>query len=184
MGVVPARGVVVLEGTAPGPEGERSILVGDQGIRRIVLAAVGDGTQVTVEMDEARAVRAEALGASAVLVDLVVEGRGGEADLPSPDQLRAWVEGVSLVRQAGGPPRDRKLVVLDPGHGGFDHGADRRAGNEACTFGGRAEENFGGTVLGDSFIRNGTFDQRNLNEIAGAQANGFFDGIGDVGGFG
>ena len=30
---------------------------------------------------------------------------------------------MSLVRAAGGPPKERTVVVVDAGHGGFDHGA-------------------------------------------------------------
>jgi N-acetylmuramoyl-L-alanine amidase len=43
--------------------------------------------------------------------------------LPTPAQIEAWLDGVSLVRAAGGVGRERKLIVVDAGHGGFDHGA-------------------------------------------------------------
>jgi N-acetylmuramoyl-L-alanine amidase len=59
----------------------------------------------------------------ALLIDLGADGEAPDPELPSADQLLAWVDGVSLVRAAGGPPKERTLVVVDAGHGGFDHGA-------------------------------------------------------------
>ena len=43
--------------------------------------------------------------------------------LPTAQHIEAWLMGVSLSRMASKAPRDRKLIVVDAGHGGFDHGA-------------------------------------------------------------
>ena len=123
IGAVPGRAVIALGGVGPGPEGARTIPVREQGVEDVRIEAIGADLQVTVEVDEARMARAWRLNEHAVLVDLIEEGRGGDPTLPTEAMLRAWVEGASLVRASGGRPRGRRLVVLDAGHGGFDHGA-------------------------------------------------------------
>ena len=57
-----------------------------------------------------------------MVVDLIHSGRKEDSSLPSLVQLRTWVEGVHLVQER---PKvaSQKIVVLDPGHGGWDHGA-------------------------------------------------------------
>jgi N-acetylmuramoyl-L-alanine amidase len=123
VGASPARGVVLMARTGPGEGGDRVVPVNEGGLQRLRLTAVGDALQLSVDLDQARAIRVEALGPSAVLVDLLVDGAEPDLTLPSAPDLQQWVEGVSLVRAAGGPPTDRHRVMLDPGHGGWDHGA-------------------------------------------------------------
>jgi len=123
MGTVPARAIVVLDGTALGEDGARTVPFNEHGVRRLILAKVGTAVQVTVELDSAREVRAAPLGDGAVLVDIQKAGTTPSSDLPNAAHLQAWIDGVSLVRVAGAEPADRKLVVVDAGHGGFDSGA-------------------------------------------------------------
>jgi len=121
--IAPARATLILPGTTLGPEVGENIPIKERGIIRLTLSDLGQALQFNVEMQAARMLRARAIGKSAILVDLTEPGRGLDSNLPSEERLDAWLRGVSLVRAAGGPPRDRKLVVVDPGHGGRDHGA-------------------------------------------------------------
>jgi N-acetylmuramoyl-L-alanine amidase len=121
--IAPPRATLILPDTTLGPEVGTDIPVEDRGIRRCTITDIGGQLQFTVEMDEPRVLRARALGERAVLVDLRIPGRRGDPSLPTPEQLEAWLGGVSLERAAGTRNRRHKLVVVDPGHGGFDHGA-------------------------------------------------------------
>jgi N-acetylmuramoyl-L-alanine amidase len=121
--IAPARATLMLPGVTRGPEVGTNIPIKAKGVERLTLADLGGTLQFNVEMSGPRMLRARAIGKSAVLVDLTEPGRGLDPLLPSAERLDAWLRGVSLVRAAGGPPRSRKLVVVDPGHGGHDHGA-------------------------------------------------------------
>ena len=123
MGAVPARAVLILGATGPGKDGSRVVPVGEGGLQRLSVSPTGDDLQLTIDLDAARVLRVENLSSAAFIMDVRVEGAPADPALPEPDQLRSWLDGVSLVRAAGGPPRDRPLVVVDAGHGGFDHGA-------------------------------------------------------------
>lgn len=136
IGPIAARGVTMLPGVRLAPELPVEIPVEADGLRRLLVAAVGDGVQVTAELDEARLIRAERIDPRGILVDLQVEeaaaGEGSGAaqaplasasPLPTREQLVAFVQGVDLVRAAGGRPKDRRVIVVDAGHGGWDHGA-------------------------------------------------------------
>jgi len=114
---------LVLQGLDAGPDGDRTIPVDDGGVQELRIQSIGDDVQLTVQLDTARLVRAEPLGEGAVLLELRVDGADEDPDLPTGEQLRDWLDGVSLVRAAGGAPASRTLVVVDAGHGGFDHGA-------------------------------------------------------------
>ncbi len=123
MGAAPARGIVVLQGTTLGGAVAHTIPVEEHGILRLLVADTAAGAQVTAEMEGARGVRATPLGKNAVLVDLIEEGHPEDPGLPTAQQLQAWVEGTALVPADAAPPRTRRLIVVDAGHGGFDHGA-------------------------------------------------------------
>ncbi len=120
----PAHILIQLGGVGPGPEGDRTIPVDDAGIGALRLVTVGDDLDLIVELGEERALSTRFVGRSAVLVDLIEQGRGEDPALPSPAQLEAWLDGVGLSRPvANSRPRSRRLVVVDAGHGGWDHGA-------------------------------------------------------------
>jgi len=121
--IAPARATLILPGTTRGPDVGTNIPIQAQGIQRLTLTDLGEALQFNVEMSGPRMLRARVIGKSAVLVDLTEPGRGVDPDLPSEERLDAWLRGVSLIRAAGGPPRNRRLVIVDPGHGGRDHGA-------------------------------------------------------------
>ena len=116
-----ARGIVLLgDVNAGGIEG-RSINAG--GLVDMSVTAVNGEAQITVTMNAPRLVRAVSLTPGVVLVDLIEEGRGEDPSLPTAEQLRAWLEGVSFAPQQATTPRGYTLVVVDAGHGGWDHGA-------------------------------------------------------------
>ncbi len=116
-----ARGIVLLGDVKPvGLEG-RSI--NEDGLVDLAITSVNNEAQITVTMQSARVVRAVSISPGVVLVDLIEEGRGEDPSLPTVEQLRAWLEGVSLAPQQVTTPRGYKLVVVDAGHGGWDHGA-------------------------------------------------------------
>ena len=99
------------------------IPIGKAGIKQIQIVQVGDGLQFTIELDDARSLTASKIGDSAILLDLLpIDGKPDET-LPTAEHIEAWLSGVSLSRMASQTPRDRKLIIVDPGHGGFDHGA-------------------------------------------------------------
>ena len=126
MGERPARGVVLFVGGELGPEGERRIPVGEKGLVALRIERVAGGVQVSAELSGPRRVVAVPIGDDAVYIDLIEEGRGEDPSLPSPAQLQQWVEGAlvgpSRPRLQAATPA-RRLVVVDPGHGGVDHGA-------------------------------------------------------------
>jgi N-acetylmuramoyl-L-alanine amidase len=119
----PARATLHLPGVKRGKTVQSRIPVGEAGIQQIQLVEVGDGVQFTIELDEAREIQAQAIGKTGVLVDLLPLNGKLDPGLPSAEHIEAWLSGVSLGRVAGGKPRGRKLIVVDAGHGGFDHGA-------------------------------------------------------------
>lgn len=123
VGEAPARATLVLGGLAPGDQDGRKIPVDAAGVRHIKVVALGDGTQITAALGAPMRVRARQIRGGSVILDLVGQGSEPDGTLPSEDQLAQWREGLSLVRQGVAPDRAAKLVVIDPGHGGFDHGA-------------------------------------------------------------
>lgn len=119
----PARATIHLPGVQRGEAVQERIPIGDKGIREIQIVEVGDGVQFTIELEKARSVHAQEVGDSAVLIDLLTEDGSEDETLPTAEHIDAWLKGVSLSRMAGVPPRERRLVVVDAGHGGYDHGA-------------------------------------------------------------
>jgi N-acetylmuramoyl-L-alanine amidase len=118
----PARATLHLPGVTRGNSVQERIPIGEAGIQQIQVVEVGDGLQFTIELDEARTVHAREIGQSAILIDLLPTEGGPDETLPTAEHIEAWLSGVSLSRMAGSP-RSRKLVIVDAGHGGFDHGA-------------------------------------------------------------
>ncbi len=120
----PAHAQVLLEGVGVGADGDREIAVVDPAISGLTLRARGDDAEVVVGLLAERAVTTRQLGPTAVLIDLREEGRGEDPSLPSAEQLAAWLDATGLGRAAPKPrPRGSRLVVVDAGHGGWDHGA-------------------------------------------------------------
>jgi N-acetylmuramoyl-L-alanine amidase len=122
VGAVPARGVVSLPGCVLDASGARTIDVSENGVLALEITAT-DPVTLVVHLEEQRTPVVTRLRDVALLIDLGTDGEAPDPELPSADQLLAWVDGVSLVRAAGGPPKERTVVVVDAGHGGFDHGA-------------------------------------------------------------
>jgi len=141
LGAIAARGITWLGGVELDADLPVEVPVHTDGVRRVLLAVVGAGVQVTVELDQARLVRAEQIDPRAVIVDLLTSADSGSTtdgsktgegsappsavsdELPTRAQLLAVVQGVDLLRAAGGARKTRPVVVLDAGHGGWDHGA-------------------------------------------------------------
>jgi N-acetylmuramoyl-L-alanine amidase len=89
----------------------------------VTLAEVSGSLKVSIEFDEARALDLTSLADHAILADLRVAGAAADPSLPQAEMLASWVAGVSLQRRSQGTVRPRRLVVVDPGHGGRDSGA-------------------------------------------------------------
>jgi len=102
---------------------QKRIPIGEAGIQQLQVVEVGDGIQFTIELDAARTVQAQSIGKTGILIDLLPANGKPDEGLPTADHIEAWLSGVSLARVGGDAPRDRKLIVVDAGHGGFDHGA-------------------------------------------------------------
>jgi N-acetylmuramoyl-L-alanine amidase len=116
-----ARAIVLLGSVSA--EGIENRTINEDGLNELSITAVNSEAQITVTMSRARTVRASTLSPGVILVDLIEEGRGEDPSLPTSEQLRAWLEGVSFAPQQVITPRGYKLVVVDAGHGGWDHGA-------------------------------------------------------------
>jgi len=121
IGQSPARGIVLLDGVELGSMQGSS--VNEDGVLLMEAATVQDSVQISLTFEQARRVRATALMEGAIMVDMIAEGRGEDPSLPDANQLRAWLEGVSFAPKEVDAPRGRRLIVVDAGHGGWDHGA-------------------------------------------------------------
>lgn len=133
LGDTPARGRIRITGAElsaslaaayePHPAGTQMTLA-QRGIHNIGFTRLGNALQVVVEMDHARTVVVQELGNRALLLDLRVPGTPPDATLPDPDLLAQWMNGLSFTPRTEGPrPHARPRIVVDPGHGGWDHGA-------------------------------------------------------------
>ncbi|HJN75395.1 MAG TPA: N-acetylmuramoyl-L-alanine amidase [Myxococcota bacterium] len=131
-GASPARGTVLLPGTgldaslaeAYVREDEHVYIpVDDGGVSRVVLADLSGTVQVGVEMDQSRELSVTTVGEVGLLLDLRIQGVSPDTSLPDAQLLGAWMEGVSLARAGEGVSKSRRVVVVDPGHGGHDPGA-------------------------------------------------------------
>jgi N-acetylmuramoyl-L-alanine amidase len=131
-GRAPARATVTLTGMALSDElkqaytqdGRRYLIPVDQGgVRRVVLAPIGNDLQVSVELDSARNVIATPIEQRGLLLDLRVQGATPDPSLPDAGMLGSWLAGASLSRQAEQLGNPRLRIVVDPGHGGWDSGA-------------------------------------------------------------
>lgn len=121
IGQSPARGIVLLEGTRLGDI--QGSAIQENGVLNMEAVSVQGSAQITLTMDNPRRVKVTHLMNGAIMVDLIEEGKGEDPDLPDATQLRAWLEGVSFAPTERDAPRGRRLVVVDAGHGGWDHGA-------------------------------------------------------------
>ena len=119
----PARATLHLPGARRSKAVQQRIPIGKAGIRQIQIVEVGDGLQFTMELDQVRTLTAQKISDSAILIDLLPLDGKPDDTLPTAQHIEAWLQGVSLSRMAKRAPRDRKLIVVDAGHGGFDHGA-------------------------------------------------------------
>jgi N-acetylmuramoyl-L-alanine amidase len=121
IGQNPARGIILLDGMAVGDI--QGSTVGEDGVLDMEVVTVQDSAQVSLTFEQSRRVRASSLMDGAILIDMIAEGRGEDTELPDANQLRAWLEGVSFAPRELDAPRGRRLIVVDAGHGGWDHGA-------------------------------------------------------------
>ena len=133
IGSAPARAQVKIRGAQISQDlqeayaevhGRFLIPVDRKGVRQVTLSMVGPVLHVAVESDTTRTVRVRSINERALLIDLMADGAEEDASLPSPELLASWISGASLRRQAeASSGKKRRLVVLDPGHGGRDSGA-------------------------------------------------------------
>ena len=122
----PAQAVVRLPGTdldgkleqAYAKDGDRWVIpVGQGGLERVLLEERSGGVWVTVELDLLRDASVTPVGDSGLLVDLRAPGADPDPSLPDSALLEKWLSGVSLTRNQE-VSKPRKVVVIDPGHGG------------------------------------------------------------------
>lgn len=109
--------------------GEAGVVIepGEGLVRQIQL---GEGVEVRVQLDCWCEVRALPVGSSAILLDIQVPGAPTDSTLPDPAMLAQWLEGSPMSRQTPRVPGARPLIVIDPGHGGEEHGATGLSGTE------------------------------------------------------
>ncbi len=119
----PARATLHVPGVKRGQTVGARIPIGEAGIKQIHVVEVGDGVQFTIELTDARTIQAQHIGDSSILVDLLPRNGKPDETLPTAEHIEAWLSGVSLARIAGEVTREKKLIVIDAGHGGYDHGA-------------------------------------------------------------
>ncbi len=125
MAGIEARAVAIVEGLSAGPDLPELLPVGSDGLLRVRVSVLGTGTQITLELGEARQVRVERIHARGLLIDATVGEPPPEVGLavPTRAQLVAFLEGASLSRGVAAAQSRRPIVALDAGHGGYDHGA-------------------------------------------------------------
>lgn len=124
---VPARAVLLLPGLRPGSELPARIRHDADGLVQVLASPLedpnGPALQLTVELQQARSIQVERVHERGLLVDL----RGADAPatseglLPGQKELLAWLRGEARTAPTATTAR-RPLVVLDAGHGGWDHG--------------------------------------------------------------
>lgn len=132
LGKQPARSVVRLPDAAIDArlkeaygqeEGHWVIPVGQGGVERVLLEERAGAVFVTVELDLERDSSLAEVGESGLLLDLKAAGADPDPSLPDAHLLEQWLAGVSLSRQGGEVSKPRRVVVIDPGHGGEATGA-------------------------------------------------------------
>ena len=131
-GVTPPRSVVrlpsadvdsSLKGAYAHEADQWVIPVGQGGLQRVLLEERSGAVWVTTDLDQVREVTLTPVGAGGLLVDLRVPGAEVDPSLPDAHLLEQWLSGVSLHRQGAEVSKERKVVVIDPGHGGQYSGA-------------------------------------------------------------
>ncbi len=132
VGASPARGTAKigdvelsgeLEGAYGREDGRWILTVDEGGISRLTIAALGDDLMFSAEMDEQREIFATVLAERAILLDFVAEGSERDGTLATAIQLERWVRSGSMEVRGDREVREHYVVVLDPGHGGWDPGA-------------------------------------------------------------
>jgi len=133
VGSSPARALIKLRAAVLDPllkeaysenQGRWLIPVDRKGLGQVTLSQVGDALHIGVESKQTRTITLTPVGERALLIDLLSEGASKDPSLPSPQILASWVAGASLKRQAESTSGSkRRLIVIDPGHGGRDSGA-------------------------------------------------------------
>jgi N-acetylmuramoyl-L-alanine amidase len=129
VGAVPARGVLRLSGASVGSGGERTIPVAKNGVLRVQLLTVGDDVRLSVDLTEARTVRARALEKGVIVFDLIEADASPDPAIPDDASIRAWSKerDTGLAFESSTQGR-QYLVVIDAGHGGHDYGAVGHSG--------------------------------------------------------
>ncbi len=132
VGSAPARATVILGGTALSDTlvssyrkrpGGAEMPVDQQGVRQLVFSAVGERTQVVVELERARDVSITEVSDHAFLLDLRVPDTAADPSLPEAPALASWLDGLSMTPSRAREPHSRPRIVVDAGHGGWDSGA-------------------------------------------------------------
>ena len=122
----PAQAVIRLPGAALDAQLEQAyardgnrwrIPVGQGGLEQVLLEERGGAVWVTAELDLLRDATLTPVGESGLLVDLRAPGAEPDPSLPDSALLEKWLSGVSLTRNTA-VSKPRKVVVIDPGHGG------------------------------------------------------------------
>jgi N-acetylmuramoyl-L-alanine amidase len=104
-------------------DGALDIPVQAGGVERVLLSESKGAVEVRVQLDRSREVSVTSLGEVGLLLDLRIVGADEDPSLPDAELLVDWAEGVSLARKSADVSKPRRLVVVDPGHGGEDPGA-------------------------------------------------------------
>ena len=112
-----------LEGAYGREDGRWILQVDEGGISRLTIATLGNDLMFSAEMLEEREISATVLADRAILLDYVVAGSERDGTLATASQLERWVRGGTVEIRGDREVREHYVVVLDPGHGGWDPGA-------------------------------------------------------------
>jgi len=132
VGSSPARGTArigsvqlssELEGAYGREDGRWILPVDEGGLSRLTIASLGEDLMIGAEMTHQREIFATLLADRAILLDLVSTGGERDGTLASASQLERWVRGGAIESRGDREVREHYVVVLDPGHGGWDPGA-------------------------------------------------------------
>ena len=116
----PPRSIIRFQGLSITPP--RLMEINKEGVRHIDIRNTIDALQVAVVTNKSRAIKFHRLSDSSVIVDLLKDPAREDENLPSITQLKDWFSGIRLS-ESKLKTKANTVIVIDPGHGGTEHGA-------------------------------------------------------------
>ena len=113
---------VFVKFSGPNLSEENGYTVENELVERLLFMGVSDGIQLTATLHDSAVVKAQRITEKIFVVDILENQFSNDPTIPSIDDLTDWINGVAIDVE----PKDvseNYRIVLDPGHGGWAHGA-------------------------------------------------------------